>query len=110
MSEAERQQRQREPQGSPPEAPEPQRRILRDYIAEPAAAIELGIDKRTLRKWRRTGEGPPGYVRIGHRFFYRAEVIEAWLRSREAKPIRQRAERKRKPPPSPTKRRRPPRK
>jgi Helix-turn-helix domain len=82
MSEAEHRKR-------PPEAHEPQRRILRDYIAEPTAAIELGIDKRTLRKWRRTGEGPPGYVRIGHRFFYRAEVIEAWLRSREAKPVRQ---------------------
>lgn len=79
MSIREAEQRQREQGGT----------LLRNYIAEPEAAIELGIDKRTLRKWRRAGEGPPGYVRIGHRFFYRAEVIEAWLRSREAKPIRQ---------------------
>jgi uncharacterized protein with PIN domain len=62
--------------------------ILRDYIAEPVAAIELGVDKRTLRQWRRTGRGPPGYLKIGRCFYYRAAVIEAWLRSLEAKPVR----------------------
>jgi predicted site-specific integrase-resolvase len=78
MSIREAEQRQREQGGT----------LLRNYIAEPEAAIELGVDKRTLRQWRRTGKGPPGHLKIGRCIYYRAEVIEAWLRSLEAKPVR----------------------
>jgi hypothetical protein len=73
------------------EARKQQRSLLRDYITEPEAAAQLGVDKRTLRKWRRANQGPPGYQRIGVKYFYRIQAIEQWLRSREAKPSRSRA-------------------
>jgi hypothetical protein len=89
MSEREARRRQRQSeQDSTPEARERQRAILAAYIAEPEAAAELGVDKRTLRKWRRAGQGPPGWLKIGRCFYYRIETIEAWLRDREAKPLR----------------------
>jgi len=88
--EAKRRQQQSE-QDSAPEERRRQRAILAAYIAEPEAAAELGVDKRTLRKWRRLGTGPPGWVKIGRCFYYRIETIEAWLRNREAKPVRKRA-------------------
>ena len=81
MSIREAEQRQREQGGT----------LLRNYIPEPVAAAELGVDKRTLRQWRRTGRGPPGYLKIGRCFYYRAAAIEGWLRSLEAKPVRRRA-------------------
>lgn len=70
--------------------PEARARILAAYISEPDAAAELGVDKRTLRKWRRAGTGPPGWLKIGTRFYYRIAAIEQWLAAKEAKPLRQR--------------------
>jgi len=88
MSEQESEYRQRQ---RAQQAREQQRApILRNYITEPEAATQLGLDKRTLRKWRRADKGPPGYLRIGTRYYYRIETLEAWLRSREAKPVRKR--------------------
>ena len=50
---------------------------------EKGLALFLSIPRRTLQRWRVTGDGPP-FVRAGmRRIVYRREAVEAWAVSRE---------------------------
>jgi excisionase family DNA binding protein len=42
----------------------------------------LGVPKRSMYRWRTTGEGPKG-VRVGRHLRYRPESVSAWLEQRE---------------------------
>jgi hypothetical protein len=44
------------------------------------AALFLGVDEGTLRRWVRKGEGAPR-CRKGKRFYYVREVLVEWLKS-----------------------------
>jgi excisionase family DNA binding protein len=51
------------------------------------AAKYLGVNRETLRKWTRRGEGPPR-VRKGKRFYYVREVLKEWLSSNAPRDLR----------------------
>jgi excisionase family DNA binding protein len=42
----------------------------------------LGVPKRSMYRWRTTGEGPKG-VRVGRHLRYRPESVSTWLEQRE---------------------------
>mgnify|MGYP006451159287 CR=1 FL=1 len=46
------------------------------------------VTVRTLDRWRSDGVGPP-YVKVGKRVAYRRASIDAWLRSHEIVPPRE---------------------
>jgi hypothetical protein len=52
--------------------------LLSAYYTPEQLAAELGVDKRTLARWARLGEGPPR-TRIGHRLYYRKTSTAAWM-------------------------------
>jgi predicted DNA-binding transcriptional regulator AlpA len=53
------------------------------FLDEKSLALLLCIPRRTLQRWRVTGDGPP-FVRAGlRRIIYRREAVEAWAASRE---------------------------
>jgi len=53
------------------------------FLDEKSLALLLCIPRRTLQRWRVTGDGPP-FVRAGlRRIVYRREAVEAWAASRE---------------------------
>lgn len=45
----------------------------------------LGVDVKTLERWRREGSGP-AFVRAGRQIRYRTEDIEEWLAARTTPP------------------------
>ena len=52
------------------------------YMDEAATARTLHVSRRTLQRWRVTGEGPP-FIRAGaRRVLYDAAAIERWAGSR----------------------------
>lgn len=52
------------------------------YFTESEAAKHLGVGRRTLQRWRMTGEGPP-YKRLGPKFIrYSVSDCEKWTKSR----------------------------
>lgn len=52
------------------------------YISEENLATMLGISRRTLQRWRTTGDGP-AYVRAGaRRVLYPAAAAAAWAEAR----------------------------
>jgi predicted DNA-binding transcriptional regulator AlpA len=52
------------------------------YLTEEAAADRIGVSRKTLQRYRITGDGPP-YVRIGpRRVAYPEEGIAAWAGAR----------------------------
>jgi hypothetical protein len=60
---------------------------LDDYDDEETVAKELKVTKRTLRKWRGQGTGPP-YVKIARVFYYPRVGRVAWIKSQEVRPVR----------------------
>jgi hypothetical protein len=53
------------------------------FFDEKSLSLFLCIPRRTLQRWRVTGDGPP-FVRAGlRRIVYRREAVEAWAASRE---------------------------
>ena len=60
---------------------------LEGYDDEEATANELGVKRRTLRKWRQKGEGPP-YVQVARHFYYSRAGRVAWLKRLEVHPPR----------------------
>ncbi len=43
----------------------------------------IGTPRRTLQRWRTTGEGP-AFTRVGpRRIMYREEAVQEWLKARE---------------------------
>jgi hypothetical protein len=61
--------------------------LLSGYRTESETAKALGHTSRTLRNWRRKGEGPH-YIKIGRKIFYSESALEIWLRRIETEPVR----------------------
>lgn len=61
-----------------------------EYRTQQETADELGVDVRTLARWRAEGKGP-AYSRIGHRVFYRATALLDYAKANEVYPVRERA-------------------
>jgi hypothetical protein len=59
--------------------------LLADYFDREQLAKELGRCTETLKRWARTGEGPP-ITRIGQQPYYSRTSVAAWLQAREQKP------------------------
>src|SRR3974377_1521406 len=57
-------------------------KLLDEYMTEEELAAELDVDKRTLRRWHRTGIGPPR-VTIARKLYYRRSGAADWIRSQE---------------------------
>jgi len=52
------------------------------YLSEAEFAARFGLGRRTLQRWRQTGEGPK-WCRLGpKRILYRLNDIEAWAAAR----------------------------
>ena len=52
------------------------------YLDEAGAARGLKVGRRTLQRWRSTGDGPP-FIRAGRRrVLYDVEAIKQWAASR----------------------------
>ena len=53
------------------------------FFDEKRLSEHLLIPRRTLQRWRATGDGP-AFIRAGERrILYRAEAVEEWARARE---------------------------
>ncbi len=56
---------------------------MASFFNEQALSDYLSIPRRTLQRWRVTGDGP-AFIRAGaRRVLYRREAVEAWAASRE---------------------------
>lgn len=64
---------------------DPKKSAPRVLLGEPELAELLAVDVATIRRWRRAGELPPA-VEIGGTLRWRADAIDAWLKSREVQP------------------------
>ncbi|MFN7307379.1 MAG: helix-turn-helix transcriptional regulator [Acetobacteraceae bacterium] len=54
-----------------------------NFFTESTLSSHLSIPRRTLQRWRVTGDGP-AFVRAGaRRILYRQEAVQAWAESRE---------------------------
>jgi hypothetical protein len=53
-----------------------------DLLSTPELAEALGVNERTVRKWRADGTGPP-VLWAGEHARYRWGDVLAWLRRRE---------------------------
>lgn len=52
------------------------------YLDEAATARKLDVSRKTLQRWRITGEGP-AYVRLGaRRIGYPEDTVDAWAAAR----------------------------
>jgi hypothetical protein len=52
------------------------------YLTELEFADRFHLGRRTLQRWRQTGDGPP-WCRLGHRrVLYRLTDIETWATAR----------------------------
>ncbi len=72
-----------------PQASKNGRRILADFLTEDETASELRQAKRTLRKWRTAGSGPP-FIKVGRDTLYPRDALLEWLSSKLIKPVRER--------------------
>ncbi|GJL85431.1 MAG: hypothetical protein DHS20C02_12060 [Micavibrio sp.] len=50
-------------------------------MTEVEVAECLSLSRKTLQRWRKSGEGPP-FIRIGRSIRYPADELEAWLTKR----------------------------
>ena len=53
---------------------------MKPFLTTLEAAYELGLHPDTLRVWRKQGRGPE-FVRLGSRYRYRREALEAFLQN-----------------------------
>lgn len=53
------------------------------YMTTKELARHVRKSPATVRGWRHRGKGPRG-TRVGKEVLYRIEVVEAWLKAREA--------------------------
>jgi predicted site-specific integrase-resolvase len=56
--------------------------LLEGLATEEQAAAELGVNVRTLYRWRGVGKGPP-HLRIGRRIYYRRAAVAKWFEEQE---------------------------
>ena len=54
------------------------RRLPEEWITTPALAEAVGVDPRTVRRWRKVGGGPSWY-NVGRRVYYRRVDVMKWL-------------------------------
>lgn len=54
--------------------------LLAGYVPIAAAAIELGVHPRTLKRWKALRYGPTP-VKVGKRLYYRRTDVATWLES-----------------------------
>jgi hypothetical protein len=54
--------------------------VLADYLSEEKLAAQLGINLRTLRRWRDKRLGPR-FIMKGRQLIYNRDDIAAWLRA-----------------------------
>jgi hypothetical protein len=53
------------------------------FFDEKGLSAHLSIPRRTLQRWRVTGDGP-AFIRAGaRRILYRQEAVQAWAEARE---------------------------
>ena len=62
--------------------------ILDGYLTRREAARELRLGVRTLDRWRSQNAGPP-FVRVGHRVYYPADEMRAWVANMVEQPDRE---------------------
>lgn len=60
-----------------------------DMLTHEEAAAFLGVHKKTLARWYAEGIGPPR-IKVGSKLRYIRASLEAWLRSKEVTPCRER--------------------
>lgn len=53
--------------------------VLASYLTEDNFAAELNRTRKTVRQWRRLGQGPAPTI-IGKDVFYHIDDINAWLK------------------------------
>lgn len=56
--------------------------ISSDYISSPQLAKELGVNPKTLIRWRKARKSPPVTL-IGQRVYYRRQAVKDWLLTQE---------------------------
>jgi hypothetical protein len=61
--------------------------VLEEWLSEQDTAAALHKTKRTLRKWRRRGIGPP-YAYFGRTVRYHKSSLEEHFRQNEITPVR----------------------
>jgi helix-turn-helix protein len=66
--------------------------VLEDWLGEKDTAKEIGVSVRTLRQWRRKGEGPP-YAFFGRTPKYNKRAISEHYESMQIMPVRARKQR-----------------
>jgi predicted site-specific integrase-resolvase len=66
-----------------------QPRLLAGYLHEDEVCEEMGITRRTTRRYRQCGEGPP-YVRACGGIYYPEADFREWMRSGVQRPVRSR--------------------
>ncbi len=65
-----------------PPKPPPHAQFLSGFVTEAECADELGISRRTLKRWHRLREGPPRTL-VGNKIKYRRSSVAAWLIKQE---------------------------
>lgn len=66
--------------------------LLEDWLNEKDTAAEVGVSVRTLRQWRRKGEGPP-YTHFGRAIRYNKRALAAHFETLQVMPVRVRKRR-----------------
>jgi hypothetical protein len=66
--------------------------LLDDWLDEVETAAAIGVSVRTLRQWRRKGEGPP-YARFGRAIKYHKPALAEHFKSIQVLPVRTRKQR-----------------
>lgn len=57
-----------------------------NHLTETALAARLSVSRRTLQKWRASGEGPP-FMRLGGAIRYNVEDVELWEVEKKQRPL-----------------------
>ena len=65
---------------------------LDDWINEAETAAAIGVSVRTLRQWRRKGEGPP-YAHFGRAIKYNKRALGEHYEAAQIVPVRARKQR-----------------
>ncbi|MFN7308025.1 MAG: helix-turn-helix transcriptional regulator [Alphaproteobacteria bacterium] len=56
---------------------------MSEFFNEKALSEHLHIPRRTIQRWRVTGDGP-AFIRAGaRRILYRREAVDEWAKARE---------------------------
>ena len=59
--------------------------LLAEFVTTTQAAAMIGVDRKTLERWRLDNQGPP-FTRLPPRVLYRRADVEQWCRARGVDP------------------------